>query len=277
MEVPVEFSVGVLPYGCDFWPSASDKHGWGFSDRGLGAFTIMSEQTPPPVPWFMRFREGWLPWLYLACLILSNFLREITDFMCSFPSRHWIYINVNTRRPKDIYLSQYHLKIIVYHTLGKDHLGEEASRKDSDETGKIGFQLKPRALGGLRRAVSRQTLEGPSGPRALAQSSGAWPWVGRCYLKERAAFIYPFLCSFCFSFIQIPTMCQVLGWVLGRKSSWSRKETKNINDYSWVSKYEDGHGQRELWEKASEWTFNSMWTTQGSLLKGVMSESSLEV
>lgn len=57
------------------------------------------------------------------------------------------------------HLSEYHLKIIVYHTLGNTHLEEAPNRKDSAETGTIGLQLEPDGTGGLRRAVRRQRLE----------------------------------------------------------------------------------------------------------------------
>lgn len=59
-----------------------------------------------------------------------------------------------------VHLSEYHLKIIVYHTLGNTCLDGAPSTKDSVEKGTVGLQLEPGGSGRLKKAVRRQSLKG---------------------------------------------------------------------------------------------------------------------
>lgn len=175
-------------------------------------------------------------------------------------------------------MSEYLLKIILYHTLGSIRLDETPSRKDKAETVKIRSRLESDGSGGLRRAVRRQMLERL--PRT--KSTGKGPQVGRCYLKETAAFIYPFLRSLSYSFIQIPTMCRY--WVEWweervergqRVHGLERKQRISViavgfKELGWT------YPKSAMKKKVLQGVFNSMWTAQGSIPKGML-ELSLEV
>lgn len=188
------------------WLSASNGLGRGFSYGRLGTVMIMPEHFSPDV-WCMRSR------IKLITVALTTFVSSWAIFsvksqvLCAHSPPLAEYIYECKYKTVKRHLSEYHLKIIMYHTLGSTRLDETPSRKDKAETVKIRSQLESDGSGGLRRAFSRQTLEGL--PRT--KSTGDGPQVGRCYFKETAAFIYPFLCSFSYSFIQIPTMCRY--WV----------------------------------------------------------------
>lgn len=69
------------------------------------------------------------------------------------------------------HLSEYHLKITVYHTLGNTHLDGTPSRKDSVETGTVGLQLEPGGSGGVKKAIRRQkACRSCPGPRPLEKA-----------------------------------------------------------------------------------------------------------
>lgn len=69
------------------------------------------------------------------------------------------------------HLSEYHLKITVYHTLGNTHLDGTPSRKDSVEMGTVGLQLEPGGSGGAKKAIRRQkSCRNCPGPRPLEKA-----------------------------------------------------------------------------------------------------------
>lgn len=68
-------------------------------------------------------------------------------------------------------LSEYHLKITVYHTLGNTHLDGTPSRKDSVERGTGGSQAGPGGSGRVKKAARKQrACRSCPGPRPLAKA-----------------------------------------------------------------------------------------------------------